>query len=157
VACNELVSMSICVICNKGIFAAKLCCLQRVRFRCQMVLPATKKFSLPNCIVCSELGFTAEWCCLQRISFRCQIELSELNLHSLLKLSCLQQICDLMLKLSCLQRMRELAFTAEIEVVAANERSLSKLSCLQRISICCRKCVFCSESVIRCRNWAISS
>jgi hypothetical protein len=117
-----------------------------------MVLPATKEFSLPNCVVCSELGFTAEWCCLQRISFRCQIELSELNLHSLLKLSCLQQIYDLMLKLSCLQRMRELAFTAEIEVVAANERSLSKLSCLQRISIGCQKCVFCSESVIRCRN-----
>jgi hypothetical protein len=42
-------------------------------------------------------------------------------------------------------------------VVAANERSLSKLSCLQRISIGCQKCVFCSESVIRCRNWAISS
>jgi hypothetical protein len=33
--------------------------------------------------------------------------------------------------------------------------SLSKLSCLQRITICCRRCVFCSKFVIRCWNGVV--
>jgi hypothetical protein len=55
-------------------FAVEVCCLQRIRFRCRMVLPAAKEFSLSNYGVCSESAFAAE------------ITLSTANLCSLLKL-----------------------------------------------------------------------
>ena len=98
-SCSELVSLLICVICSEGIFAAELCCLQRIRFRCRMVLPAANQFSLLNRVVYSES-----------------------------------------------------VFVAKIVLSAANQHSLPKLRCLQRISARCPKCVFYSESVIRCQN-----
>ena len=64
--CNELVLLSICVICSKN---------------SKFVLFAVKEFSLSNCVaynelvslsirvICSEEIFATELCCQQRISF----------------------------------------------------------------------------------------
>jgi hypothetical protein len=74
-----------------------------------------------NCVICSELAFAAE------------VELSAVNLwfaNSLLKLSCLQRICDSLPQLSSYS---ELAFAAESCVLERCCDSLPKLSCLQRI------------------------
>ena len=51
----------------------------------------------------------------------------------------------------------ESVFAAKIALFEANQHSLPKLRCLQRISIRCRKCVFYSEYMIHCRNWAVRS
>jgi hypothetical protein len=143
------------VICSKFVFIAESCCLQRISFRCRIVLSAANQHSLPKlcclqwicvccrdcmsianqhslpkiCVLCSELVFAAESVCsAANMWFAAKIELSAANQRSLPKLSCLQWICD----------------------------SLSKLSSLQWISICYWKCGSCSEFVIRCRNWVVT-
>jgi hypothetical protein len=117
-------------VCNNLTFTTKECCLQRISFRCQIVLSIANQFSLLNCVVCSKSVFTvkfclsaanqfftAELCSLQRISFRCWIVLSSANRFSLpncgvrsesvftAALWCQQQIVSAV-ELWCQQRIR---------------------------------------------------
>jgi hypothetical protein len=116
-----------------------------------------------NWVVCGELTFTPG------------IVLSALNLRSLLKMCCLQWICDLLPKLSCLQQIifrcwrcvvcsefvircwnwvvcSELAFAAESVLAVANQRLLSKLCCLQRKCDSLPKLSCLQRISIRCRK-----
>jgi len=53
------------------VFAAELCCLQRINIRCRIVFLAVDQCLLSNYSVCSKLAFATELCCLQWI--RCPL------------------------------------------------------------------------------------
>ena len=105
-------------VCNNLTFTTKECCLQRISFRCQIVLSIANQFSLLNCVVCSKSVFTvkfclsaanqfftAELCSLQRISFslpNCGVRSESVFTAALW---CQQQIVSAV-ELWCQQRIR---------------------------------------------------
>jgi len=105
----------------------KLSCLQRISIRCQKCVFCNEfVIRCQNHVVCSELAFSAE------------MVLSSTNQRPLLKVCCLQGICDSLPKLSCLQRI---SVRYQKCVLQRIFDSLPKLSHLQRISVRCQKCV----------------
>jgi len=55
-AANQF-SLLNCVVSSESVFAAKLCCLQRISFCCGIMVSIVNQFSLSNCGVSSELAF----------------------------------------------------------------------------------------------------
>jgi len=105
------------VVCSESIFAAELWCLQRISFRCRIMLSAANQFSLLNCSVCSESAFAAELRCLQRIKFHCRIMLSIANQFFLL--NCV--VCSestFTIELCCMQWI---SFRCQIVLSATNQ------------------------------------
>ena len=110
---------------------SKLSCLPRISIHCQKCVFCSEfVIRCHNQVVCSKLAFTVE------------MVLSSVNQRPLLKVCCLQWICDLLPKSSCLQRIRIRCWSWIV---------------LQGISDHCRKCIDYSEIVIRCRNWVACS
>jgi hypothetical protein len=192
-----------CVVCNELTFATKIvlsvanqhpllkvCCLQRM---CDSISVVNQHLLPKVCVLQWICDLLLKLSCLQRIIIPCwkfigcselvfaaEVVLSVANQCSLLKVCCLQLICDSLLKLSCLQwisvhyqkcvfrsefliRCRnwvvysELAFAAKSVLAGANQRSLLKLCCLQWISVRSQKCVVYNEFVIRCQKWVACS
>jgi hypothetical protein len=149
---RELVSLSICVIFSERIFAAELCCLQRISFASKGVV-CSELVSLLICSVCSELvSLPIFVACSEPVLLSNYVVCGELiSLPNCVVCSELVSlpICVICsegiyaAEWCCLQRI---SFRCRIMWFAANRCSLPKLRCLQRRSIRYQNRVVCSES-----------
>jgi len=93
VVCSELVFLAESVLSAANPRSMlKLCCLQRTGVHFQ------------KCVVSSKFVIRCQiWVLYSKLAFTAESVLAAASWHSLLKVCCLQRICDSLLKLSCLQ------------------------------------------------------
>jgi hypothetical protein len=123
------------------VFAAELCCRQRISFRCQncvvgsksvrcrIVLPTANQFSLPKL------------CYLQQTRVRCRIVLSAATEFSLLNCVACSKLV-FVAEWWCLQRIR---FRCRMVLPAASQFSLSN-------HVACSELVFAAETMLSVAN-----